>query len=83
MKKVSLVFPDREGLSSFLSQSHGVHLSIHHRLHCLTADFSEVEIEMAQEKFHAQVFESRLASPPSDTERGSRPFGFPKSFLML
>ncbi len=83
MKKVSLVFPDREGLSSFLSQSHGVHVSIHHRLHCLTADFSESEIEMAQEKFQAQVFESRLASPPSDTETGSRPFGFPKSFLML
>ena len=82
MKKVSLVFPDREGLSSFLAQSHGVHLSIHHRLHCLTADFSESEIEIAQQKFQAQVFESRLASPP-DTERSSNSFGFPKSFLML
>lgn len=83
MKKVSLVFPDREGLSSFLSQSHGVHLSIHHRLHCLTADFSEEEIQLAQDKFKAQVFESRLASPPSESNREDKPFGFPKSFLML
>lgn len=83
MKKVSLVFPNREALSVFLSQSHGVNLSIHHRLHCLTADFAEGEIELAQEKFQAQVFESRLASPPSETERERQPFGFPKSFLML
>ncbi len=64
MKKVSLVFSQREELWSFLGVSNGVNVSIHHKLHCLTAEFSPSDIELATETFKAQVFESIHAPKP-------------------
>lgn len=58
MKKVSLVFSQREDLWKFIGQSQGVNLSIHHKLQCVTADFPATEIELAQLLYKAQVFES-------------------------
>lgn len=62
MKKVSLVFPNREDLWRFISISHGVNVSIHHKIHCLTAEFPLAEIELAKEEFTAQVFENIYAN---------------------
>ena len=42
---------------SFLNDAQGLNLSIHHRIHCVTAEFSIAEIETGKEKYGAQVFE--------------------------
>lgn len=70
MKKVSLVFSTREELWGFLYVSTGVNVSIHQKIYCLTAEFPAVQIELAKEQYHAQVFENIYApKPPTEAEK--------------
>jgi len=68
MKKVSLVFSQREELWNFLGVSNGLNVSIHHKAHCLTAEFSEADINLATDTYKAQVFESIHSPKPPQTE---------------
>jgi hypothetical protein len=86
MKKVSLVFATRESLWAFLNVSHGANVSIHQRVYCLTGSFPEEEIQMATDRFHAQVFESiysEKAAPPPVEKPQAPQFSFSPSFLIL
>ncbi len=66
MKKVSIVFSQREDLWKFIGLSHGVNISIHHKLQCVTADFPEEEVELAKANYKAQVFESIYTASQTD-----------------
>ncbi len=87
MKKVSLVFSDRDLMWRFLNDAHGTNLSIHHRIHCITAEFSIAEIETGKEKFGAQVFEglyTGTSAPPTNeiAVEKQRRFNLPGAMLL-